>query len=129
MLMIPYSWGKPQRQIFGRSKPSFEDLSLLQVSRSILVKVKSWVNISDDFLGEAERFLHCSRASLLFTYLGLPVGANARKISTWQPLIDTIYKKLGTWNNRWVSIGGKVVLLNSVLNSISFSSSLIKRCP
>jgi hypothetical protein len=76
------------------------------------------VNVSNDFLGVAERFLHCSRASLTFTYLGLPVGANARKLSTWQPLIDTISKKLGTWNNRWISMGGRVVLLNSVLNSI-----------
>jgi hypothetical protein len=54
------------------------------------------VNVSDDFLGVAERFLHCSRASLPFTYLSLRVGANARKLSTWQPFIDTISKKLGT---------------------------------
>jgi hypothetical protein len=76
------------------------------------------VNVNDDFLSVTERFLHCSRASLPFTYLGLRVGANARKLSTWQPLIDTIFKKLGTWNNRWVSMGGRVVILNSVLNSI-----------
>ncbi|MCH82139.1 cytochrome P450, partial [Trifolium medium] len=57
------------------------------------------VNVSGDFLDVTERFLQCSRASLPFTYLGLPEGANARKLSTWKPLIDTISKKLGTWNN------------------------------
>jgi hypothetical protein len=76
------------------------------------------VNVSGEFLGVAERFLHCSRASLPFTYLGLPVGANARKLSTWQPLINTISRKLGSWNNRWISMGGRVVLINSILNSI-----------
>jgi hypothetical protein len=39
-------------------------------------------------------------------------------LGPWQPLIDTISRKLGSWNNRWVSMGGRVVLLNSVLNSI-----------
>ncbi|MCH82036.1 LINE-1 reverse transcriptase like [Trifolium medium] len=76
------------------------------------------VNVSGEFLGLAERFLHCSRASLPFTYLGLPAGANARSLSTWQPLIDKISRKLGSWKNKWVSMGGRVVLLNSVLNSI-----------
>ncbi|MCI00949.1 LINE-1 reverse transcriptase like, partial [Trifolium medium] len=71
------------------------------------------VNVSGEFLGVAERFLHCSRASLPFTYLGLPVGANARSLTTWQPLIDTISRKLGSWNNKWVNMGGRVVLLNS----------------
>jgi hypothetical protein len=76
------------------------------------------VNVSSEFLGVAERFLHCSQTSLPFMYLGLPVGANPRKISTWKPLTDTIARKLGSWNNKWVSLGGRVVLLNSVLNSI-----------
>jgi hypothetical protein len=57
------------------------------------------VNNSGDFLGVAEMFLQYSRAFLPFTYLGLPVGANARKLSTWQSLINTISKNLGTWNN------------------------------
>lgn len=53
-----------------------------------------------------------------FKYLGLPVGANRRKVVTWQPVIDALNKRLGAWKNRHLSMGGKVVLLNSVLSVI-----------
>jgi hypothetical protein len=34
------------------------------------------VNVSTEFLGVAERFLHCRIGSIPFIYLGLSVGAN-----------------------------------------------------
>ncbi|GAU37373.1 hypothetical protein TSUD_22470 [Trifolium subterraneum] len=76
------------------------------------------VNVSADFLNLAERFLHCSIGSIPFTYLGLPVGANPRKESTWKPLLVSLSRKLGVWRNRFISLGGRVVLLKSVMNSI-----------
>jgi hypothetical protein len=51
-------------------------------------------------------------------YLGLPVGANPRKERTWKPLLDSLAKRLNNWQFRYVSLGGRVILLNSVLNSI-----------
>lgn len=51
-------------------------------------------------------------------YLGLPVGANARKFSTWEPVLERISAKLNSWGNKYISLGGRIVLLNSVLNSI-----------
>ncbi|GAU48842.1 hypothetical protein TSUD_186170 [Trifolium subterraneum] len=50
------------------------------------------VNVNSEFLGVAEKFLHCKIEYIPFIYLGLPVG--------------------------YVILGGRVVLLNSVLNSI-----------
>jgi hypothetical protein len=38
------------------------------------------VNVSSDFLGVAERFLHCIIGSIHFIYLGLHVGENHRKL-------------------------------------------------
>jgi hypothetical protein len=76
------------------------------------------VNVSTEFLGVAERFLHCRIGSIPFIYLGLSVGANHRKEVTWQPLLDSLAKRLGVWRNKYVSFGGRVVLLNYVLNSI-----------
>ncbi|GAU21795.1 hypothetical protein TSUD_176400 [Trifolium subterraneum] len=76
------------------------------------------VNVSPEFLGVAEGFLHCRIGSIPFIYLGLPVGLNHRKEVTWQPLLDSLAKRLGVWRNKYVSLGGRVVLLNSVLNSI-----------
>lgn len=36
------------------------------------------VNVSYEFLGVAERFLHCRVGLIPFNYLGLSVGANPR---------------------------------------------------
>ncbi|GAU44056.1 hypothetical protein TSUD_399540 [Trifolium subterraneum] len=95
---------------------SFELASGLRVnfSKSSIMGV----NVSTEFLGVAERFLHCRVGSIPFTYLGLPIGASHRKDATWQPLLDSLARRLGVWRNKYVSLGGRVVLLNSVLNSI-----------
>ncbi|GAU22757.1 hypothetical protein TSUD_129690 [Trifolium subterraneum] len=76
------------------------------------------VNVSNDLLGVAERFLHCRVGSLPFMYLGLLVGANPRKERTWKPLLDNLTKRPSDWHFWFVSLGGRVILLNSVLNSI-----------
>jgi hypothetical protein len=85
------------------------------------------VNVNSEFLGLAERFLHCNVGSIPFIYLGLPVGDNPRRESTWKPLLESLSRKLGVWRNRFISLGGRVVLLKSVLNSIpSFYLSFLK---
>jgi hypothetical protein len=76
------------------------------------------VNVSYDFLRLASIFLNCRTSTIPFTYLGLPVGASHRRASTWEPLINSLRKRLGGWGNKYVSLGGRVVLLNSVLNAI-----------
>jgi len=76
------------------------------------------VNVAPEFLEMASTFLNCSVGSLPFMYLGLPVGAKAWKLSTWEPVLDRISAKLNTWGNKYISLGGRIVLLNSVLNSI-----------
>ena len=48
------------------------------------------VNVGAEFLGLAERFLYYRMGSVLFTYLGLPVGANPRLKKTWQPLLQLL---------------------------------------
>ena len=40
------------------------------------------VNVSADFLEMASNFLHCRVGSVPFMYLGLPVSANPKKMST-----------------------------------------------
>jgi hypothetical protein len=88
------------------------------------LKINFWkssimgINVSNDFLRLALAFLNCRVSSLPFKYLGLPVGANPRRVSTWEPLLDALRKRLGVWSNKYVSLGGRIVLLNSVLNAI-----------
>jgi hypothetical protein len=42
----------------------------------------------------------------LFFYPGLPVGANPKRCATWDTLIDQLRKRLRSWGNRYVSLGG-----------------------
>ncbi|KAK2372487.1 hypothetical protein QL285_073613 [Trifolium repens] len=52
------------------------------------LKVNFWkscvmgANVTDDFLDMASNFLNCRVGTIPFKYLGLPVGANPRKMST-----------------------------------------------
>lgn len=87
------------------------------------------VNVGDEFLGLAERFLYCRVGGVPFTYLGLPVGANPRLEKTWQPLLQLLTSRLGSWGNKFVSLGGRVVLLNSVLNAIPIFYLSVMKMP
>jgi hypothetical protein len=88
------------------------------------LKINFWkscllgVNVSEEFLEMGCSFLNCKRGVVPFKYLGLPVGANPKRIATWEPLLDQIRRRLNSWENKFISFGGRIVLLNSVLNSI-----------
>ncbi|KAK2356246.1 hypothetical protein QL285_093594 [Trifolium repens] len=88
------------------------------------LKVNFWksclmgVNISNEFMVIASRFLNCRIRSTPFKYLGLPVGANPRRVATWHPMIEVLKKRLNSWRNRFLSFGGRIVLLNLVLSAI-----------
>jgi len=76
------------------------------------------VNVGDDFMEMACNFLNCSKGSIPFNYLGLPVGANGRSFATWEPLVEKLNRKLNAWGHKYISFGGRIVLLNSVLKFI-----------
>jgi hypothetical protein len=76
------------------------------------------VNVRAEFVELACSFLNCRHGEVPFKYLGLPVGANPRRISTWEPLLAYLKKRLGSWGKKYISLGGRIVLRNSVLNAI-----------
>jgi hypothetical protein len=88
------------------------------------LKVNFWksnimgVNVPLEFMRSASTFLNCRVRYVPFKYLGLPVGANPRRISTWELLIQSLRNRLGSWMNRYISLGGRITLLNSVLSLI-----------
>jgi hypothetical protein len=97
------------------------------------LKVNFWkscvmgINVEDEFLAMASEFLNCRIGGIPFKYLGLPVGANPRKMSTWEPMLNVIRGRLGGWGNKYVSLGGRIVLINAVLNAIpTFYLSYLK---
>jgi hypothetical protein len=62
--------------------------------------------------------LNCSLGKLPIKYLGVNLYWKKPSKSDWQLLIDKIHKKLPQWKGKHLSLGGRLVLLNSVLSSI-----------
>lgn len=52
-------------------------------------------------------------------------------MATWEPLVNLLYTRLISWKHMYVSLGGRVILINYVLNvipifSLSFLKMLVK---
>ena len=62
--------------------------------------------------------LNCKVGSLPFVYLGLPIGGNVRRLAFWEPLLNRIKSRLSVWNCKHLSLGGRLVLLKSVMSSL-----------
>jgi len=76
------------------------------------------VNVESEFMVMACDFLNCSESCLPFKYLSLPVRANPGSATNWQPFVDLLTRRLNNWGNKFISLGGRIVLFNSVLNVI-----------
>jgi mannosylglycoprotein endo-beta-mannosidase len=94
----------------------FETMSGLNVNfnKSMLVGVK----IFDSWLGEAASVLHCRVGKIHFLYLGLPIGGDPRRLTFLDPVVTRLKTRLSGWKNRFLSFGGRLVLLKSVLTSL-----------
>jgi hypothetical protein len=94
----------------------FADMSGLKVNfqKSLLVGV----NISDSWLTEVASIMNCKVGKILFLYLGLSIGGDPRKLVFWEPAVANIKSRLLGWQSRFLSFGGRLTLLKSVLSSI-----------
>jgi hypothetical protein len=43
---------------------------------------------------------------------------NDYRVNDWNWLLQKVEKKIGHWTSRWLSLGGKLVLVNSVLQNM-----------
>ena len=77
-----------------------------------LVLVGVFPNIADfvDVLG-------CKQGSFLMKYLGLPLGANIRDSSIWNPIIEKMERRVG-WKWLYLSKGSKVTLIKSTWSNL-----------
>ncbi|XP_058733771.1 uncharacterized protein LOC131605433 [Vicia villosa] len=91
------------------------------------------INISEHFLVAASNFLSCriEKKSLLF--LGISIGINPKRISSWNSLLLKIRNRLLNWKEKFISLGERVTLLKSVLSPLaifllSFYKAPVKVC-
>ncbi|GKV32867.1 hypothetical protein SLEP1_g41432 [Rubroshorea leprosula] len=62
--------------------------------------------------------LCCKEGEFPFKYLGIPIGGSHRRVAMWQPLVESVKRKLASWNGRHLSMGGCITLINLVLSSL-----------
>lgn len=76
------------------------------------------LNTYKGWLAEAVNILNCKKRCVPFKYLGLPIGVDPCKKSTWFPMVEKVRKRLSSWSGKYLSFGCRIVLIKSVLLSI-----------
>ncbi|KAI3727188.1 hypothetical protein L1987_66999 [Smallanthus sonchifolius] len=76
------------------------------------------INVSENSVAEMAEIARCQVGQLPFSYLGLKVGANMNHSKNWRPIIEAFKARLSIWKAKNLSIGGRVVLLRFVLDSL-----------
>lgn len=106
---------------------SFELVSGLKVNffKSCMLDI----NTDAHFLNCASDFLSCSVGNLPFKFLGIPVAANPRRTSTWDPIALALKKKIQSWKGRFLSIGERITIINLMLNSLPLHFLSFYRAP
>jgi hypothetical protein len=94
----------------------FELMSGLKVNfhKSMLVGVST----SDSWLNEVALSLHCKVGKMSSLYLGLPIGGDPSRLGFWEPVLNRIKYRLSGWKSSFISFGGRLILLKSVLTSL-----------
>ncbi|GKU98532.1 hypothetical protein SLEP1_g11525 [Rubroshorea leprosula] len=95
---------------------AFEIVSRLKVNvnKSQLMRI----SVQEEWLDKMAWLLCCKKGSMSFKYLGIPIGGTSRRIAFWKPLLETFNRKLHTWKGWFLSLGGRITLINSVLSSL-----------
>lgn len=64
-----------------------------------------------------------------FTYLGFQLRMGASTPSDWNWLVSHFEKRIAFWCNKWLSLGGRYVLVKSVLESLAVYWMTLERLP
>ena len=105
----------------------FSDFSGLQLNRSKFSVIG--IGLAAVELARVSAVLATPVASFPIRYLGLPLTEGRLRAHDWQPVMEKIETRLGGWQARLLSRGGRLVLLQSVLTIIPIYFMAIFRPP
>ena len=74
--------------------------------------------MQDEEIDSMLEVLGCRRGDFPFVYLGIKVGAKMTRIGNWDMVVNTLNKRLTGWKAKNLSIGGRVILIKSVLENL-----------
>jgi len=78
---------------------------------------------------EFVQLLGCREGSFPFTYLGIPMNTHKISNKDWSMVEERFQKKLSSWKGKLLSIGGRLVLIDSVLSSLPMFMMFFFRIP
>ena len=85
----------------------------IKLAKSELVPIGEVTN-----MGELVAFLGCRWSSLPMTYLGLPLSAKFKDRAIWNSNLERMEQRLTSWKRLYLSKGGKITLIKSILSSL-----------
>lgn len=87
----------------------------LNYSKSCFI---TWNTSDYSWAKELARSVGCIHSKCLVIYLGLPLGDNMNRRSTWKPVLEKIQAKLASRKARILSRAGRLTLIKSMLNNL-----------
>ncbi|GKD02229.1 putative RNA-directed DNA polymerase, eukaryota, reverse transcriptase zinc-binding domain protein, partial [Tanacetum coccineum] len=89
----------------------FEEVARLRINlhKSCLYGV----GVENDIVASMAQFMKCGVGEISFSYLGLPIGTNMRRLGAWRPVIEKFKKRLSGWKAKSMSFGGRLTLVKS----------------
>ncbi|KAL8544587.1 hypothetical protein ACS0TY_004972 [Phlomoides rotata] len=75
------------------------------------------------------QYLGCDIGQQPLSYLGLNVGINHWRISSWTKLTERVKRRLTKWNDKRILFGGRITLIQSVLSTIPIYCLSFYRIP
>ena len=71
--------------------------------------------------------MDCQETDWPLSYLGLPLGGNPNTKGFWDPVAEKVVRRLDGWKKAFLSLGGRITLIQSCLSHIpSYFLSLFR---
>ncbi|GJX43860.1 putative RNA-directed DNA polymerase, partial [Tanacetum coccineum] len=120
-------WSKTNALCLVHILKCFHDVSGLKINLAKCQLFGIGVPLAD--VESIARSINCSYSSLTFTYLGLPVGKDMRKIEAWDEVVNCFTNRLSMWKAKLLSIEGRLTLVKAVLKSLPLYFFSIFKAP
>ncbi|GJZ05891.1 reverse transcriptase domain, reverse transcriptase zinc-binding domain protein [Tanacetum coccineum] len=118
-------WNKENAKSLMCILKCFEEDSGLRVNYN---KSKIYgIGVNEGEMSDMARWMRCEIGEFPFTYLGLPIRENMKRVNAWYLVVEKFKKRLASWKTKTMSFAGRLTLVKSVLGSLQLYYFLIFR--
>ena len=76
------------------------------------------INLEEEEVAYLTDLVECSVGVWPVKYLGLPLGGNPKSKTFWEPVVMKVARRLNGWKRAFLSRGGRLTLIRSILSSL-----------